>query len=142
MSNLKKINKNRFKIITKTKGKIFKYFSIKDKNYHGFGEVYISSIAPKEIRAWKYHKKSYMNLFAINGKVKFVFYCSISKKFKTLKMDSAKNQSIEVPPKIWYGFKNISNVNSSIMNIINLRHSKNEIKSKPLSYIKFNWKKN
>ena len=142
MSNLKKIKKNKFKVIKKKGGKIFKFFSIKDKNFHGFGEVYISSISHKEVRAWKFHEKSYMNLFAVNGKIKFVFFCSISKKFKTFKIDSDKNQSIEVPPKIWYGFKNLSNTNSSIMNITNLRYSKNEIKSKPLSYIKFNWKKN
>tara|TARA_X000001036_G_scaffold291453_1_gene270798 strand:- start:966 stop:1442 length:477 start_codon:yes stop_codon:yes gene_type:complete len=139
MSNFKKIKIYNYKVIHKLKGKIFKYFSSKDKNFLGFGETYVSSISSKETRAWKYHSKAHMNLFVIKGKIKFAFYCPVVKKIKTLKSDSKKYQRINVPPKIWYGFKNLSNTESLIMNITNLIHKKKEIKNKPLSFIKFKW---
>ena len=141
MSNLKKIEIKKYKVIKKTKGKILKFFSSKDKNYFGFGEIYTSLISSKEIRAWKYHENLYMNLFVIKGKIKFVFYCPRLKKIKVSIMTDKMRQKLTVPPKIWYGFKNLSLTKSSIMNVTNIIHNKKKIKNKSKNFINFNWKK-
>ena len=50
MSNLKKIEIRKYKVIKKSKGKILKFFHLKIKSYFGFGEIYISLISSKEIK--------------------------------------------------------------------------------------------
>ena len=128
-----------YKVIKKSKGKIFKYLTKKDKIFKGFGEVYISVLAKKEIRAWKKNKKAFMNLFVIKGKVKFVFFDDKSSKFKYFILNQNKSFGLAVPPKNWYGFKNLSKNKSEIMNILNITHNTKDINNKKINEINFKW---
>ena len=90
------------------KGNVLNFLKKNEKGFSGFGEVYFSQINPKSIKAWRKHKRMKMNLAVIVGEVKFVFFNSVSKKFKVIKISEEIPKRICVGPNIWFGFQNLS----------------------------------
>ena len=62
------------------------------------------------------------NLTVAYGRVKFVFYLPKSKKFKVVEIGEKKYSRINVPPRIWFGFKGISKHESIILILSNATH--------------------
>ena len=105
----------------------------------GFGEAYFSKIKFRSIKAWKYHKKMFLNLTVPVGKVKFVFYSEKDNRFRVIEIGEKKYSRITVPPKIWFGFKGIGKSESIILNITNIEHNPKEIIRRKKNQIKFKW---
>ena len=85
-----------------------------------------------------------LNLVVPTGKVLFNFYDqrkdskTFDKKFKVI-MSKDPYFRLTVPPKIWFGFKGVSNELNIICNISNMIHDKNEIIRKKPDEIKAEW---
>ena len=45
-----------------------------------------------------------------------------------------------VPPKIWFGFKNVSSSDSLVVNVASIEHNDNEVRTKKIKDINFDWK--
>ena len=121
-----KIVSEKLNIIDKESGSIFPILKSSSKFFSDFGEVYISSINPEVIRAWKRHKNLEQYFVVPKGMVKFVFLVDSAKnknQFKEIIIGEENYSFIKVPKNIWYGFSNISSELSYIVNIINLPHS-------------------
>ena len=136
---LNKIKIQRLKIIKITAGNIMRILKKKNLTKGGFGEAYFSKIKFRSIKAWKYHKKMFLNLTVPVGKVKFVFYSEQDNRFRVIEIGEKKYSRITVPPKIWFGFKGIGKSESIILNITNIEHNPKEIIRRKKNQIKFKW---
>jgi dTDP-4-dehydrorhamnose 3,5-epimerase len=111
------------------KGQIIKIID-KNKNYFsGFGELYSSEIKKNRIKGWKKHNIMKMVIFVYKGKIKFNLIDK--KKNYKITLDERMNKCIVIPPKIWFAFKGLKNINK-LMNFSNIVHDKNEIETKNL----------
>ncbi len=136
---LKKIKIQKLKIIKIPAGNIMRILKKKNLTKGGFGEAYFSKIKFRSIKAWKYHKKMFLNLTVPVGKVKFVFYSEKDDRFRVIEIGEKKYSRITVPPKIWFGFKGMSKSESIILNITNIEHNPKEIIRRKKNQIKFKW---
>ena len=136
---LNKIKIQRLEIIKITAGNIMRILKKKNLTKGGFGEAYFSKIKFRSIKAWKYHKKMFLNLTVPVGKVKFVFYSEKDNRFRVIEIGEKKYSRITVPPKIWFGFKGMSKSESIILNITNIEHNPKEIIRRKKNQIKFKW---
>ena len=136
---LNKIKVQRLKIIKIPAGNIMRILKKKNLTKGGFGEAYFSKIKFRSIKAWKYHKKMFLNLTVPVGKVKFVFYSEKDNRFRVIEIGEKKYSRITVPPKIWFGFKGIGKSESIILNITNIEHNPKEIIRRKKNQIKFKW---
>ena len=80
-----------------------------------------------------------MNLVVPIGSVRFVFYDLEKNIYREEMIGEQQYQRLTVPPKIWYGFQGRGLNSSLILNIANLPHSPQEVESKELDMIKFDW---
>ena len=119
------------------KGDIFKILKSSDEEFNGFGEIYISNVKRGEIKAWKKHLRMTCILIPISGQTKVVVYDK--KYFHVFKLDSKKKKKLIIPPNTIFGFSTIKD-DSSIMNIANIEHNQNEVDTKSIEQIDFNWR--
>jgi dTDP-4-dehydrorhamnose 3,5-epimerase len=142
MNNLKKILLIKSKIINNELGDIL---CVLKKNqlpkYWNFKEVYFSKIKFNNIKAWKMHKKMYLNLFVPFGSVKFVFYSEDKKKNKEIILSDNKYFRLSVPPKIWFGFKGLNKPYSLILNVANFYSRESEVARISLNRLDHDWNK-
>lgn len=136
---------NDLKIIDHPKGEILHLFKQNDLGYYNFGEAYISKIKFNCIKAWKRHLKMTSNLIIPIGEVKIVIYDnridSPTFKFTNEFVLSIYNyKRITIPPKLWYGFKGLSQTDSYIINFSNIIHDPLEQESADLSNFELNYK--
>ena len=133
-----KISKFKVNIKSNPKGDVIKLFNLFDKNIKFKGEAYISKIKKNKIKAWKHHKKANLNLFIIDGKVKFV---TINKKnnFKIDILDTTKHNRIFIPKGTIFGFQNIAKKDSIILSISDIVYDKNENIPYKINDFEFNW---
>ena len=127
------------KEVKNPKGKIVKILNLFEKDFNGFGEAYFSYVKYKSVKAWKKHKKMYLNLTVLVGKVKFVFFDHQKNKFKKIILGENNMQKLIVPPGIWFGFKGLKKSKNIILNISNIKHRDKEILRKKQNQIKYNW---
>lgn len=122
-----------------SKGNIVKLLEASKINK--FGELYISNIKKKKIKGWKLHSKMNMNLFVLSGKIKFVFFNQVNKKFRIIIISASDKKRIFVRKNTWFAFQNISNINAQILNFADVKHSVKESKNVNLNFFEYNWKK-
>jgi len=136
----KYIKKYPLKKIKNNKGDILKIINSGEDFYNGFGEAYFSIIKKNKIKGWKYHKKMKSNLVVSAGLVKFVFYFPKNNYFHEEEIGINKYNLLSISPKVWFAFKGISNNLNLILNISNIKHDDNEVLTRSLKDIKYNWK--
>ena len=134
--------KKNIKIIKQKKirnplGNIIKIINKDNKGYVGFSEAYFSEIKKNHIKAWKYHKKMTLNLFVVQGKVKFVFFDN-KNSFYQIVLGEFDYKQVFVKPKVWFGFKGLQKKNK-ILNFANIVHNANELIRKKKEDIFFKW---
>ena len=99
-----------------------------------FGEIYFSLVNPCVVKAWKRHKRM-TQLFAVPvGKIQLVIYDdrenSKSKgNLKILQIGRDNYLLVKIPPKVWYGFKCISEHPALVVNCADLPHDPKESES-------------
>jgi hypothetical protein len=82
-----------------------------------------------------------MNLFVLSGKIKFVFFNQVNKKFRIIIISASDKKRIFVRKNTWFAFQNISNINAQILNFADVKHSVKESKNVDLNFFEYNWKK-
>jgi dTDP-4-dehydrorhamnose 3,5-epimerase len=110
--------------------------------YKGFGEAYFSKIEKGAIKAWKRHKNMTLNLVVPIGEIRFVLFDDrkvSNNQFQEVVISKGNYCRLTVPPMIWMGFQNLSNDSSMLLNIADMEHNPNEIDTKSIEQIEFNW---
>lgn len=113
-----------------------------DKGYVSFGEAYFSFIEAGSIKAWKRHRRMFMNLVVPVGMVRFVFHLESKHStgdFRVLEIGRNNYVRITVPPGIWFGFQGLENSHNLVLNVSNILHDPNEVERKSIDEIKFEW---
>jgi len=122
--NLKQINDKR--------GDILHMIRNDDPDFNSFGECYFSELKSKFIKAWKFHSLQTQNIAVPKGLILVVIYDN--------RADSTSKNIIEkvilgrpdnyirltIPPKVWYGFKCISDSDALIVNCCDIVHDPSE----------------
>ena len=136
--------KTNLKIVEADAGSVYHGLKNTDIGFKEFGEVYFSSVKKDEIKAWKQHKRMILNLIVPVGNVQFCFIDlrEKSKTFnKTFKIILSQNPyfRLTIPPKIWFGFKGISDGLNLICNVANIIHDPDEIVRKKVNEFEMDW---
>ena len=134
---ISKIKISRPRVIKLSEGDVLRVLRKNEIKKWDFAEAYFSKIKFGKIKAWKYHLKMTINIVVPKGKVKFVFYSN--KKFKSILIGEKNYCRLTIPPKIWFGFKGMSKLESIILSLTNIKHTTKEVLRIKKDKIKFNW---
>ncbi len=126
------------KRIFNPKGDIYHVMKSSDIGYRGFGEAYFTTINKNEIKGWKKHNRMTLNLVVIVGRVKFVIYDEITRKFSTVILSPTNYQRLTVNPQLYLAFKGLKE-NNIILNIANLQHDPYEVENLDILKINYEW---
>tara|TARA_B110000027_G_scaffold134071_1_gene164774 strand:+ start:10177 stop:10632 length:456 start_codon:yes stop_codon:yes gene_type:complete len=129
------------------RGAVFHILKESDKHFRRFGEAYISKVNSNVIKGWKYHKEMHQNFSVPFGEIKLVVVdgrkeSSTYNLVNEFILSPEKNYKlISIPPKLWYGFKCISDSFSLLLNISDMVHDPNESLTQDLNdnKIKYKW---
>lgn len=128
------------------KGDVWHGLKNTDDEYKGFGEVYFSNINPDQIKGWKKHTETTLNLIVLRGEIEFVFYddrkdSKTYGRFYNVKASESNEKycRISVSPGIWMAFRCISKEHALLMDVIDQPHSDKESERKNLEEISYNW---
>jgi len=129
------------------RGKIMHMLRKDDENFKKFGEIYFSVTYPNVVKAWHLHNKMTINYAVISGKTKLVLFddrldSKTKGKIQEIYLSEENYCLIEIPPKIWNGFKSIANNVSIIANCSDIPHDPREILRKKYDdpYFSYDWK--
>ena len=97
------------------------------QGYHGFEEVYFSSVNKNKIKEWKKHLRMTLNLVVCHGRVRFAILDeNILEDVSIFTMSPTENYGrLTIPPNLWVAFRGLEEENL-IMNISNLLHDPTE----------------
>tara|TARA_B100001057_G_scaffold184276_1_gene185008 strand:+ start:21809 stop:22267 length:459 start_codon:yes stop_codon:yes gene_type:complete len=134
--------------INDKRGAVFHVLKRTDSHFKKFGEAYFSKINHGVIKGWKFHKRMTQNFSVPFGKLKLVLFDSRqnSKTFGTINeffLDSKENYNLlQIPPKVWYSFKCISDESCLLLNIADIPHKPEESINEDINStnIKYKWK--
>lgn len=134
------------KQIIDERGRVMHMLRVDNPLFERFGEIYFSEVLPGVVKAWKWHRDRTQILSVPIGKITLVIYdnreYSKSKgSLKSLDIGRDNYQLIKIPPKLWYGFKCISDHPALLANFTDLPHVPDEGESRDPydSYIPYQW---
>ena len=133
-----KITKRNVVVIINKKNTIKKIYRDGDNLINPPKEIYTSTIHCNEIRAWKRHKATFVNLSVIVGEIRLVSTLDY-RKFQIDKLSALSNCLITIPPGIWYGFKGISD-EATIINLASEMHAEEDMERIEAQNGTFDWR--
>ena len=147
MSSMTKIDGlliNPQKIIDTLGGDVMHVLKNMDDSFVGFGEAYFSVVEFGVIKAWKRHHEMVMNLVVPVGEISLVFFddredSSSFRMFQEITLSRKNYARITVPPLLWVGFKGIGIGVNMLLNIASIPHNPDEVDTKKINEIKFDW---
>ena len=83
-----------------------------DPHFLEFGEIYFSTIYPGAIKGWHLHNLMTLNYACVHGRIKLVLYddragSATKGELLELFLGPDNYQLVQIPPKVWNGFKGI-----------------------------------
>ena len=92
-----------------------------DPHFLEFGEIYFSTIYPGVIKGWHLHRVMTLNYACVHGRIKLVLYddraASTTKgELMELFLGPDNYQLVQIPPKVWNGFKGIGEHQAIVAN--------------------------
>ena len=128
------------------RGRVMHMIRADNPLFKKFGEIYFSEVLPGVVKAWKRHKEMTQLIAVPVGMIKLVVYddredSKSRGKLKVLKIGRDNYKLVKIPPKLWYGFKCISEHPALLANCADLHHDPNEAESRDPhnSYIPYQW---
>jgi dTDP-4-dehydrorhamnose 3,5-epimerase len=123
---------NELKQFVDERGKVMHMLRSDSSLFSRFGEVYFSVINPGVVKAWKKHSKMTQHIAVPVGRVRLVIYDDRrdSRTYGSLEnIETGEDMYLlaQIPPLVWYGFKNMSPASSLIANCTDLPHSPEEV---------------
>lgn len=117
------------KKICDDRGMILKMQQITDAEFVGFGEMYFSTIYPGVVKGWHMHEEAILNYAVIEGMIKLVLYDdrddSVTKgELMEIVIGEHQYNLVQIPPRVWNGFKCVGNKTAIVADLISLSHDK------------------
>lgn len=121
------------------KGEILHAMKKSDEGFNGFGEAYFSIVNEGEIKGWKKHTKMTLNLIVPVGEIKFVIFNEETNEFFDVILSLENYQRLTITPGLWFAFQGLGKGSNMVLNIANIEHDPNEVVSKDLKEINYEW---
>ena len=120
------------KQILNPKGDVFHGMKKSDPGFSGFGEAYFSTVYAGDIKPWKRHLRTTLNLIVPVGKIRFALYDDrnvSSTKGETMIVELSLDNymRLTVPPYIWMAFEGVGKSLNLLLDIADLEHDSTEI---------------
>lgn len=92
------------------------------EHFKGFGQAYITAAYPHVVKAWHMHKKQTDDLTCIKGMVNLVLYddrksSQTKSEINEFIMGDKNPLLVQIPPRVWHGFKTISEEHALLLNV-------------------------
>jgi len=113
------------------RGRVMHMIRADDPLFEKFGEIYFSEVLPGVVKAWKRHERM-TQLFTVPiGVIKLVVYdgrdnSKSKENLNILEFGRDNYQLVKIPPKLWYGFKCVSEYPALLANFADLPHYPDE----------------
>jgi dTDP-4-dehydrorhamnose 3,5-epimerase len=123
------------------KGDIYGALKKTDNGFVDFGEAYFSRVRPNNIKGWKKHKRTTLNLVVVHGIVKFIIFddrpnsLTYGQFSEYVLSPKRSNSRLTISPGLWLAFVGISKNESIVLNIIDEEHDPLESETKELNEI-------
>ncbi|WP_017752678.1 dTDP-4-dehydrorhamnose 3,5-epimerase family protein [Clostridium tyrobutyricum] len=138
------------KKIPDERGCIMKMQESCDKEFKGFGEIYFSAIYPGVVKGWHLHSNAVLNYAVVSGMIKLVLFdnregSSSKGELMEIYLGEQNYVMVQIPPKVWNGFKCIGDKISIVADLITLTHDKDDMQRlNPHNnkVIPYEWKRN
>jgi dTDP-4-dehydrorhamnose 3,5-epimerase len=92
------------------------------EHFQKFGQVYVTAAYPQVVKAWHMHKKQTDNMTCVKGMIKLVLYDEREKsktnnEINEFVIGERNLLLVKIPPRIWHGFKTITEENALVLNV-------------------------
>jgi len=113
------------------RGKLTEILRSDDPHFLKFGQVYTTSVFPKVVKAWHYHKIQVDNITILIGRVRLVLFdnrkdSETFEEINELILDASNPTLVTIPPEIYHGFKGIGLCESILINVPTEHYNKND----------------
>lgn len=90
--------------------------------FQKFGQVYVTVAYPRVVKAWHMHKKQTDNIACVKGMVKLVLFdgrdeSKTKSEINDFVIGEKNPLLVKVPPRVWHGFKAISEEHPLVVNV-------------------------
>jgi dTDP-4-dehydrorhamnose 3,5-epimerase len=133
--------------ISDERGKIMHMLRRDDPHFTEFGEIYFSVVYPGVIKGWHLHQAMFLNYAVILGMIKLVLYddrknSQTRGELMELFLGESNYSLVQIPPKVWNGFKGVGVMPAYVANCASLPHDPAEIvRLDPYdNFIPYDWK--
>ena len=114
------------------RGTVMHMMRVTDPHFAGFGEVYFSTIYPGVVKGWHLHKRMIINYAVPHGRIKLVLYddregSPTRGTIDEVYMGSGNYVLVQVPPRVWNGFKGVGVETAIVANCASIVHDPDEI---------------
>jgi len=144
MTSLEGVLLTQLKIIDVPGGDVLHGLKQSDPGFHGFGEVYFSTVDKGAIKAWKRHHEMVLNLVVPVGAIRFVLIddrpeSTTFGKYQEIILSRYNYQRLTVPPMMWMGFQGVSEGTNILLNVASIPHHPDEADRLALDEIEYHW---
>lgn len=110
------------KQVTDERGWLIEILRSDWKYFQKFGQIYVTAAYPHIVKAWHMHKRQTDNVACIEGMVKLVLYdgrdsSKTKKELNEFVIGEKNPMLIKIPPRIWHGFKAITEKTALVVNV-------------------------
>ena len=103
-----------------------------DPDFEKFGEIYFTTAYPGVIKAWHLHKEMGLNYAVVQGMIKLVLYddrenSPTKGELQELFIGHENYQLVQIPPRVWNGYKAIGTEMAMLANCPTLPHDPTEM---------------
>lgn len=131
MDNIEQVILTPLRIIEGQAGNVMHALKTSESSYHGFGEVYLSTVKLNSVKGWKKHQHMVLNLIVPVGAIRFVLYDDRANsktygKIQEITLSRANYQRLTVPPGVWMAFQGLSEGENMLMNVASIPHDPTE----------------
>jgi len=104
---------------------------VDDPEFEAFGEIYFSTVYPKVIKGWHFHKFMTLNYVCISGMIKLVVLDDNTKEWEEFIIGEQDYCLVHIPPGLWNAFQGLGTTMSIVANCATMSYDKNDILSLP-----------
>lgn len=114
------------------RGTILKMQQSTDEEFKGFGEIYFSTIYPGVVKGWHMHEEACLNYAVPKGMIKLVLFddreaSSTKGEIQEIFIGEHNYCLVQIPPKVWNGFKGIGTTEAMVANLNTLPHEEDKM---------------
>ena len=111
------------RIIPDDRGRLMEILRSDDKEFLGFGQVYMTTAYPGVVKAWHYHRRQTDNFTCVKGKIRLGLYdprddSPTKGMVNEFILSLDEPELIQIPSLVYHGFKCISEDEAIVINTV------------------------